>query len=260
MRVGDFQGTKVYRALPENKRIRKDGSERAPKRLGKIHYPVFAPDGLKLIGFMVRLPDVVGMIKQDDRFVAFDRLDVVDDLLVVSDAKDAFDKDAAKRLGVSLDECLIWTGMDAVTVSGKKLGYCADADCNPKTGAVRSFSLTVSGTASALLGNVEVPAAYLKGYREGAMVLADEAAEIGYSGGVAAKAAEASVKVGEQVKKGAKAIDETGSKAVDKGSRALGKQLGRAQGMFGAFMSEYKKASGSSAKAAKKKVQTKKKQ
>ena len=39
--------------------------------------------------------------------------------------------------------------------------------------------------------------------------------------------------------------------AVDKGSRALGKQLGKTRGMFKAFKDEYQKASGGSSKASK---------
>lgn len=253
MRVADFQGTKVYRVLPEEKRLKKDGTPRRSKKLGKIHFPVFAPDGRRVLGFMVRLPDVVGMIKQDDRFVALDALDVTDDgLLTVVDEKGSFDAAAAKRLGVSLDECLIWTGMDVVTSSGKKLGYCADAQCHPRTGKVTGFSLSWGSTSSMLVGNVEMPASYLMGYRDGAMIVSDKAAQLGFSGGVAAKAAEASVKAQEQVKKGAAALDQTGSKAVDAGSKALGRQLGRAKGMFGGFMDEYKKAAGTSKGAAKK--------
>lgn len=244
MRVGDFQGTRLYRLPSDNKRARKDGAEREPKRLGKIHFPVFTPDGRRLVGFMVSLPDIVGMIKQPDRFVALDALDVVGDVLVAADETDAFDAAAAKRLGVSLDNCIIWTGMDVCTASGKRMGYCADAECHPRTGAVSSFSITMSQAASTLLGNVEMPAAYLKGYRDGMMVVSDEVLGLDYSGGVAARAAEASVKAKQQVKKGAKALDEHGSKAVDKGSRALGKQLGRAKGMFGAFAREYRKAAG----------------
>ena len=246
MRVGDFQGTKVYRELPEQKRQRRDGSERGPKRMGKVHFPVFSPDGRRLVGFMVSPPDVLGMIKQPDRFVAYDAIRVADGRLVSPDRKGAYDAPAAKRLGLSLDECLIWTGMDVVTASGASMGYCADADCNPKTGDVRTFSVTASSAASTLLGNVEVPVSLLKGYRAGTMVVADEARAIGYSGGAAAKAAEASVRVGTEVKKGAKALDEHGSWAGDAGSRALGRQLGRAKGMLGAFADEYKKASGSS--------------
>lgn len=248
MRVADFQGMRVFRILPEDKRTKKDGSERPPKKLGKIHFPVFDPEGRRLIGFMVRLPDVAGMIKQPDRFVAFDALNLAEGGLVFEDVKGATDDAAAKRLGLSLDECLIWTGMDVVTTSGKGMGYCADVACHPKTGAVQSLSVTVSSAASTLLGNVEVPVSCLVGYRDGAMIVTDDARELEYSGGAAAKAAEVSVKAKAQVEKGAKVLDEKGSRAVDKGSRALGKQLGRAKGMFGAFASEYKKAAGTPAK------------
>lgn len=257
MLVGDYQGLKVYRAVPEDKQTKKDGTPRDPRKLGKIHYPVFTPDGLRVVGFMVKLPDVIGMIKQEDRFIALDALDVYEGVLVVADAKDSYDKDACERLGVDFDRCLIWTGMDARTESGKAVGYCSDASFNPRTGKVASFTLTGGAASSALVGTIEMPASYLKGYRDGAMIVSDETAQLELSGGAAAKAAEASVKINASVKKGAAKIDEHGSKALDKGSRALGKQLGKTKGMFQAFTSEYKKAAGTS-KATGKKTVTKK--
>ena len=85
------------------------------------------------------------------------------------------------------------------------------------------------------------------------MVVADEAASLEVSGGMAAKAAEASVVIGDKVKKGAQKFDEKGSAAVDKGSRALGKQLGKTRGMFSAFKDEFKKAAGPAPKKTSKK-------
>lgn len=248
MRAQDFQGLKVYRAVPKDKQTRKDGTPRDPRKLGKVHFPVFTPDGLRMVGFMVTPPDVVGMIKQPDRFVAFDALSVYEGVFVVADDKASYDKAAAKRLGIDLDACIIWCGMDVVTESGTRLGYCADADFNPKTGRVKSFFLTAGAAATTLLGNVEMPASYLRGYRDGAMIVADEAASLEVSGGMAAKAAEASVVIGDKVKKGARTLDEKGSAAVDKGSRALGRQLGKTRGMFTAFKDEFKKAAGPSPK------------
>lgn len=243
MHSSDFQGLKVYRKLSGDKALKKDGTPKDPKKLGKIHFPVFSKDGCKLVGFMVSLPDVVGMIKQPDRFMAFDAIRVEDARIVVGDEKANFDKAAAKRLGVDLNECLIWTGMDVATISGKKLGYCSDASFNPKTGAVTAFSLTQGAASSALLGTLEMPVAMLMGYHEGWMIVSDDAQELQLTGGAAAKAAGASVIVGAKVKQGAAVIDDKGSAALDKGSRALGKQLGKTKGMFGNFVSEYKKAS-----------------
>lgn len=247
MRTSDFQGLKIYRIPPEAKRTRKDGTPRDPKRLGRVHFPVFTPDGRTVMGFMVTPPDVAGMIKQPDRFVARDAIRVYEGVIAVTDAKDSYDAAAANRLCIDLDACIIWTGMDAVTVSGAKLGYCSDASFDAKTGGVSSFTLTGGATAAALLGTVEMPSGYLKGYREGCMIVDDAAASLELSGGMAARAGEASAKVGVKVKQGAKVLDDKGSVAVEKGSRALGRQLGKTRGMFSAFKDEFKKASASDA-------------
>lgn len=244
MRASDFQGQKVYRIPPADKRANKDGTPRDPKRLGRIHFPVFTPEGTRLVGFMVTPPEVAAMVKLPDRFVALDALSVYEGVLAVADRKDALDDAAARRLGVNLDACLIWTGMDAVTVSGKTLGYCSDASFDPKTGAVEHFALTKGATASALLGDVQMPASLLKGYRDGCMVVDDAAAELEYAGGAAAKAAEVSVAVSTKVKQGAKSFDEKAAPAVEKGTRAVGRQLGKTRGMFTAFKDEFKKAAG----------------
>lgn len=248
MRVADFQGAHVYRLLPEGQRTKKDGTPKDPKKLGKVHLPVFTPDGRTVVGFMVKLPDIAGMIKQEDRFVALDALDVRDGRLVVADMRESYDAPAAKRLGVDLDACIIWTGMDVVTKAGKKLGYCADVTCHPRTGAVQEFLITPGAASSALIGHITMPVDMLVGYKRGAMVVADEAAALEFSGGAAAKAAEASVKVSEGVKKGAKTLDEKGSEAVTKGSRALGERIGKTGEAFKGFSDEYRKAAGTPAK------------
>ena len=253
MLVGDFQGMKVYKIPAEDKRTRKDGTPRQPRKLGKVHYPVFSPEGTRVVGFMVRLPDIAGMIKQEDKFVARDCLKIYEGVLSVSEDQAAYDAAAAKRLDVDLDRCLIWTGMDVVTEGGVRAGYCANVAFNGKTGAVEHFYLTEGGASNALVGHREMPVGLLKGYRNGAMIVSDEVLELAFSGGAAAAAAEASVKVTAGVKKGAAVLDEQGSKAVSKGSRALGKQLGKTKGMFGNFMSEYKKAAGTAGKGSAKK-------
>ncbi len=251
MRTKDFQGLKVYRIPPENKRARKDGTPRDPKRLGKIHFPVFTAEGTRLVGFMVSPPDIAGMIKQPDTFIARDALRVYEGVVAVDDARSTYDAAAAKRLGIDLDTCIIWTGMDVVTVSGKNLGYCSDVEFNPKTGAVQTFSLTSGAAASALLGTLEMPVTYLRGYADGAMIVDDAAASLEFSGGAAAKAGEASAKLKDKAKQGARELDEKSSEAIEKGSaavgkgaRALGKQLGRTRGMFSSFKDEFKKAAG----------------
>lgn len=250
MRTKDIQGIKLYRMPAADRRTRKDGTPREPKKLGRVHFPVFTPDGRRVVGFMVTPPDIAGVVKQADRFVALDCLKVYEGVFAIEDRRDAFDAPAAKRLGIDLDACIIWVGMDVKTRSGKVLGYCADASFDAKTGRVKSFSITTGSAATALLGTVEMPASALDGYAEATMVVDDAVEYLEPSGGAAAKAAETTAKIGAKVSEGARVLDEKGSAAVEKGTRALGKQLGRTRGMFGAFKDEFKKAAGPAPKKA----------
>ncbi len=251
MLARDFQGQKLYRVLPKAKRTNKDGTPRDPKRIGRIHFPVCTGDCARLVGFMVSPPEIAGMVKRPDFFVALDAISVYEGVLAASDDKGAYDKAAAKRLGIDLDACLIPVGMDARTVSGENLGYCADVSFDGRTGAVAHLSLTRGAASSALIGDVEAPASLVRGYADGCLVLDDGVLELDVSGGAAAKAAEVSVAVGNKVKQGAKVIDDKGSVAVEKGTRALGRQLGKTRGMFTAFKDEFKKAAGSPPKGGK---------
>ncbi len=257
--VRELQRLRVCRDLPEKRRTDKDGVPRTLPRLGKIHHAVFSPDGTRAVGFMVRQPDIAGMIKQPDVFVALDSLGYRDGALVVDARKDACDKRAIDRLGLDFDRCILWVGMDVRTEDGKKMGYCSDAVIDFKTGAVGYFEVTEGAAAEALLGTVELPASYIVGYESGFMVVRNEARELAPKGGAAAKAAEASVvvgakakeageKIGAQASKAAKKFDDSASVAVSKGGRALGRQLKKTHGMFSAFKSEYQKAAGTSKK------------
>ena len=87
MRAGDFVGVKVYRKPAEDKRTKKDGTPRSPKKLGKIHFPVFTPGGTRVVGFMVRQSDIAGMIERPDRFVALDAIGVYEGAVAVDDVK-----------------------------------------------------------------------------------------------------------------------------------------------------------------------------
>lgn len=208
-------------------------------RLGKVHRAVFSPEGTRVVGFMVKRPDVIGMIKREDVFVALDALGDVNGGLGVTMGDEAFGAKACKRLGIEWDRCVMWAGMDAKTSEGKVLGYVGDATYDAKTGEVGDFLVGDGGMAESLVGSLRIPASMLVGYERGYMVLAPGAADQQLTGGVAAKAGEASARAKAA---GTKAAEATG-RAVDKGSRALGKQIGRTKGMFGAFMDEYRKAS-----------------
>ena len=153
MRAGDFVGAKIYRKPTEDKRTKKDGTPRSPKKLGKIHFPVFTPGGTRVVGFMVRQSDIAGMIERPDRFVALDAIGVYEGAIAVDDVKGTYDAAAAKRLDINLDDCIIWVGMDVRTESGDVVGYCSDVEFKPRSGIVQAFYVTAGAASSVLVGD-----------------------------------------------------------------------------------------------------------
>lgn len=211
-------------------------------RMGKVHQAVFSPEGTRVVGFLVQRPDIAGMVKREDAFLALDAMAPCDGGVRATMGADSFDDAARARLGLAWDECLIWAGMDARTTDGKVLGYVNDAEFNTKTGVVDRFMIGDGGMAQSLVGSIEIPLSMLRGYDQGFMVVSPEAAGLALSGGVAAKAGEGYARAKFEGKKAAAKAGKAAGEAVDKGSKALGKQIGRTKGMFSSFMDEFKKA------------------
>ncbi len=228
-KVSQLIGVKIY-VEKQARRPKKDAVP-APKlsKVGKVHMAVFSPDGKDLVGLLVHRPDVVGMVKREDAFVAWDSFAPYEKGLKVTRIDDGMDDAARKRLGVDWDACIMWTGMDAKTVSGKKLGYVNDVEFDEKTGKVSRFFIGDGGVSRAIVGSFEVTPSLVKGYSNGYMILSDAAADLELDGGIAAKAGEgyaaAKVKGAELNKKTTAATVE----AIDKGSFALGKAIGKAK-------------------------------
>ncbi|WP_051353685.1 PRC-barrel domain-containing protein [Atopobium fossor] len=222
--LSKVQNIKVFTTKPN-----KNADELALKRIGKVHQVVFAPNGKKIIGFMVKRPDVVGMIKREDVFLAFDAFDTCDDGIYCTNKKTGIGSAAIKRLGFDWNTCIMWAGMDVITTSGKRLGYVVDFDFNTATGMVETFKISNGGTAKALIGAIYVPASALQGHRNQTMIVADGVATQDFSGGFAAKAGEA---VGAAQVAGAKAgkkVAKAADKALEKGSYSFGRALGKAR-------------------------------
>ena len=202
--------------------------EPKPKRLGRLHHLVFSPDGRRVVGAMVKRPDVAGMVKREDQFVALDRIFEYENGVIVQ-GDDAFDGAAAKRLGIDLDRCLIWDGMDVVTEKGDPLGYVVDIEFDGTTGELRQVNSVDSGMSQSLVGSVPIPGDLVLGYRAGAMVVKNEAKDLQLTGGIMGAAGTA---VGKAQVKAKEAGEKTGKvvgEAVDKGSFALGRAIGHAR-------------------------------
>lgn len=251
LKVSQLMRIYVYRP----KRGRKDDPKTLELKdlsvVGQVRQVVFAPKGDSVVGLLVRRPDVAGMVKREDAFVALDSIVATDDGLVVSREEGGMDAEAIERLGLDWNRCILWTGMDAKTTDNKELGWVDDVEFSPKTGRVKAFYVGDGGVAKSLVGNVVIPGNMLVGYKEGYMLVKPEVADLSLNGGLAAKAGEGYARAKQSGKAVASKAGKVADDAVQKGARGLGRAIGKAKknaggsprGMFGAFMDEYRKAS-----------------
>lgn len=230
LKVNDLYGRKVFVTKKSRKKKGDESADVKLSRLGKVHMAVFSPNGRQVVGFVVTRPDIAGMVKREDAFLAWDSFELMGDGgLRVTREDDGLDDAARKRLGIDWDSCVMWEGMDAKTESGKKLGYVNNAIFDAKTGAVETFCIGDGGMSRAIVGSFEVPASMVRGYAKGYMIVDDAASKLELSGGVAAKAGEGYAKAKAKGAEVGKKAGAAASEAVDKGSFALGRALGKAK-------------------------------
>lgn len=251
-----------------NKKNRPD----AIKKLGRIHSLVFHPKKSRIVGFLVKRPDIAWMFRREDAFVAINGFDILEDdsgkqVIVVKDDPWATGRGALKAQNVNLDDCLIWIGLSLLCEDGTSLGTIGSVDFEPESGQIKDIIVSQGATANALLGKRKIPAAMVKGFRlgvgskinmpdnsedgqaTGAIIVKNEAKDIPVSGGAAETAGEATAIVADKVKKtSAKAKEKmapamnNAGKAVQKGAYVTGRQIARTEGMFKNFKDEFKKA------------------
>ncbi len=241
--MSEFAKLRVYVPGKQTKKLDKQGKTASPKKLGKVHNLVFSTNSRKVVGIMVKRPDIAGMVKQDDVFVPLDAIRPFEGGLACRGGKEDLDDAAAKRLGLDLDSCIIWGGADVICESGKFLGYVLDASFDMASGAVDCFSAQEGTTASSLVGTFDIPSAWVLGYDKGRMIVRDQAANLELSGGLAAKAGEATAAATDAAKQAATKAGAAASVAVDKGSHGLGKMIGHAKAGVAQTVAEFQEAS-----------------
>lgn len=252
--------------------VRVIGGKKGTKRIGKVRRFVFHPKEKRVVGFVVKRPDLLWMFRRKDLFVAVNGYEIEDGRIVVSNEPAATNRAACKELGVDWDACVLWVGLPVMTEDGDALGVVGSVTFDRKTGAVDSITTDSGATANALLGKREIPADLVKGFRRGmgaalaqtgaeseeseevvlgAILVADEARDLAVEGGLAEKAGEATAVVVDKAhtavdkaKPVASAAAKKTGEVVNKGAYATGKQIAATKGMFSGFKEEYDKARG----------------
>lgn len=160
------------------------------RKVGTVRYVLFHPSEPRVIGIAVERSDLALMIERKDRYVALDRLLLVDGELHTH-GKGVWDSSAAKRLGIDWDATVAWVGMPVRTESGTELGQVRDAVFAEETGALNAVGLTEGATRDAAIGVRDLPARMVRGFDDDVVVVTDEAASIEVDGGAAAAAGRA---------------------------------------------------------------------
>lgn len=229
LRVGSLTGRRVL--LHKKTTTAKDGTVTDKyQKLGRVHAAVFTPDGKHVAGFTIKRPDVAGMVKRADAFLARDSLKVLDEKTVlVTRPEDGLDEAALRRLDLDWDRCIMWSGMDAKTTAGKPLGYVSDAEYDEGTGVVTRFFTADGGMARALIGSFVITPDMVRGYRDGFMIVEPGDKSVQLDGGLAGAAGEGYARAKAGASEVGKKVGAAAGEAVDKGSFALGRVLGKAK-------------------------------
>lgn len=257
MTTGGLRGVRVV-----------DG-KKGTKRIGKVRRFVFHPRERRIVGFLVKRPDLLWMFHRKDLFVSLQGYDMVDGRVMVRTTPDATGKGACKAMGIDWNACVLWEGMPLITESGDQLGTVGDVSFDGQTGAIASVMADAGATANTLLGTRRIPSSLIKGFRRGvgialaptgdagaeqeedeveygAILVSDKARDIAAEGSVAEKAGAATAVAVDKVSRTASSAAKSASEAVGKGARALGKRAGETKDAFSEFKEEYDKARGSS--------------
>ncbi len=255
----EFSGTRVV------------GGKKGNSRIGKVDRFVFHPTERRCIGFMVKRPDLALMFHRKPLFVTLDGFRMEDGRVRIEyNDPDHQGESACKRLGVDFDKCVLWEGMPLVSVSGVDIGYAGNIQFDRHTGNVVSITVDSGATKRMLLGDKNIPANMIRGFRTGigceiatmghegrqednaplgAILISDRALEVKTEGGLAEKAGRSSArlnaKIHEASKKAQPTVQEVSHNAkgeMNAAAYATGRQIGRTKGMFENFKKEYDKA------------------
>ncbi len=196
------------------------------KKYGSIRRVIFHPSKAQVVGIVVKRPDLLLMVKRKERFVAFDRLEEVERGYCVCDKPDSWDAAACKRLNIDFDKCIIWDYMPVRSASGQELGTISNVVVNEETLEVDHVDISSGSINRALLGSSDIPAKYIRGYEQGAIIVDDEVTNVQESGGAAAKAGEAWAKTKHEASQVSKQVGEKAGTAINTGAYKTGEAIG----------------------------------
>lgn len=222
------------------------GGKKGTKRIGKIRRFVFHPKEKRVIGFVVKRPDLLWMFHRADVFVPIDGYDLVDGRVIIRPDAAASGKAYCKKEGLNWDDCVLWVGLPVMSEDGESYGIVGNVTFNRLTGTVDCFETDNGATSNALLGKRTIPADMVRGFKRGmgaalanmgaegmegeevqlgAMLVSPQVANLNSEGGVAEKAGAATAVAVDKVQT---TVDKA-KPVVSKAAAATGEAVNKAR-------------------------------
>lgn len=188
--------------------------------LGTITNVLFHPSEARVIGFAVRPPNALTVVERPGTYLPLSALVFGPDRAHCTLSKLPTGARADKELGYDPDQTVIWTGMSVAVASGAIVGTVSDVVFDETTGAVERLDVGSGVMADVAHGRYLVPGAAVEGYRDGAIRVTADIAQLDGSGGFARTAAAGAVAVGQAAHAAGEALVE-GSGAAGRAIRAV---------------------------------------
>ncbi|MBI5232280.1 MAG: hypothetical protein HY876_08970 [Coriobacteriales bacterium] len=190
------------------------------KFVGTVGRVLFHPSEPRAVGYEIERPRLWLVIKRGPAYLALDSAVPRNEKVTIeTPGRDAWGKRAAKRLGFSWDDTVVWRHMPVHTRSDKPFGNVSDVIFEPD-GPIRRVELSEGVAADVALGCREVDGPLVIGFDGQVVRVEDAAAEVDFTGGAAAMAGKGTALAADAATKAGAAAGRAAGKAVAYGKSA----------------------------------------
>ena len=203
---------------------------RNDKKVGMVVQVLFHPNEPRIVGFEVRRPDLLFLLRRKTRFVPWPASSSVvsGEPIVAEREKLLTPAQASRRLGFDYENSVIWRGMPVTDSSGRSVGTVRDVGVGRSSGVLRSLYVSAGTASDVAVGTTKVDAEFVRGFDGTSVQVSSKGFEQSRTTGGAAKiggtgAAYAQVR-GEQI------VDAAGQAARNAGVNVDAKEVGRGAG------------------------------
>lgn len=220
---------------------------RKDKKVGVVTQVLFHPNDNRVVGFVVRRPELLFLIRRKPAFVPWPSTAsvVAHGDIHAAGGKLLSEAQATRMLGVPFEDTVIWKGMPVTDSSGRTRGTVRDVGVGRSSGTVVALYVSQGGASDVAVGTVKIDGQYVRGFDGTAVQVSSKGFEESAHTGGAAKvagttAAYAKVRGEQVVDAAAEGLRNAGvSVDAQKTGRSAGRMLKKLQDAAGKAIDDY---------------------